>query len=90
MAMRTMPMLLLFWITSRADSAPCGCASLIGMPLTTTLPGAVLITCSGLMRPVSSAQAITSGFIVEPGSKMSVSARLRSCSPLRSARSPGS
>ena len=35
----------------------------------------------GVTRPVSSASATMNGFIVEPGSNVSVSARLRSCSP---------
>jgi len=60
------------------------------MPETSRLPGVALISEVGLTRPVSSAQAITKGFIVEPGSKMSVSARLRSCSPVRRARALGS
>ena len=54
------------------------------------LPGAVWIIVSGVTRPVSSASATTNGFIVEPGSKVSVSARLRSCAPDRLLRLPGS
>ena len=42
-----------------------------------------------LTRPVSSAHAATNGFIVEPGSKVSVSARFRSCAPVRFLRSEG-
>ena len=53
-------------------------------------PGAVLTIVSGVTRPVSSANAAMKGFIVEPGSKMSVSARLRSCAPLRLLRLAGS
>ena len=45
-------------------------------------PGAVWITVIGLTRPVSIAQPMMNGFIVEPGSKVSVSARLRNCSPV--------
>ena len=37
----------------------------------------------------SSAMAMVNGFIVEPGSNTSVSARLRSCSPDRFCRLPG-
>ena len=44
---------------------------------------------AGVTRPLSSAQAAMNGFIVEPGSKVSVSARLRSCAPLRLRRSAG-
>ena len=40
-------------------------------------PGAVWITVSGRTAPLSSAAAIVNGFSVEPGSKTSVSARLR-------------
>ena len=46
MAMRTVPMLLDFWITSRTAQRCRGMRILIGMPLTTMLPGAVLITSS--------------------------------------------
>ena len=52
-------------------------------------PGAVWIGVSGVTRPFSNASATTSGFIVEPGSKESVKARLRSCAPLRFCRLPG-
>ena len=58
-------------------------------PVSVILPGAVWITVVGVTRPVSSAQAATNGFIVEPGSKVSVSARLRSCAPVRFLRSDG-
>ena len=44
---------------------------------------AVGITVVDFARPFSSASDTTSGFIVEPGSKVSVSARLRSCAPVR-------
>mgnify|MGYP006995914119 CR=1 FL=1 len=49
-------------------------------------PGAVWIGVLGLTMPFSSASAAMKGFMVEPGSKLSVSARLRSCSPLRLTR----
>ena len=52
-------------------------------------PGAVWIAVSGRTRPFSSASATMNGFIVEPGSKVSVSARLRSCAPVRFWRLPG-
>ena len=42
-----------------------------------SVPGAVWITVSGRTLPASSAAAIVNGFSVEPGSKTSVSARLR-------------
>jgi hypothetical protein len=41
------------------------------------MPGAVSTTVSGRTRPASSAAAMVNGFSVDPGSKMSVSARLR-------------
>ena len=43
----------------------------------------------GVTRPDSIAHAAMNGFIVEPGSKVSVSARLRSCAPLKLRRSAG-
>ena len=90
MAMRAEPMLLDFWITSCTVSAACGWASRTTSGPTTRLPGAVLMVCSGLMRRVSSASATTSGFIVEPGSNTSVSARLRSRPSLGLPRFSGS
>ena len=47
------------------------------------------IGVSGVTSFLSSASEATKGFIVEPGSKMSVSARLRSCAPDRLRRLPG-
>ena len=88
-AMRAAPTLLDFWITSLTVRLPCGCESLIVKPLIVILPGAVWITVDGVTRFVSRAQPTTKGFIVEPGSKVSVSARLRSCAPLRLRRSEG-
>ena len=67
-----------FWITCSTVSAPSAmrvvdrCAA----PMV-SVPGAVWITVSGRTLPASSAAAIVNGFIVEPGSNMSVSARLR-------------
>jgi hypothetical protein len=43
----------------------------------------------GVTRPVSIAQPAMNGFIVEPGSKVSVIARLRNCAPVRLRRSAG-
>ena len=45
------------------------------------------MTESARMTPASSAAATVNGFIVEPGSKTSVTARLRSC-PARLERLP--
>ena len=88
-AILTVPTLLDFWITSATVSRPCGCASRIVLPVMVIQPGAVWIGVAGVTRPVSSARRTTKGFIVEPGSKVSVSARLRSCAPVRLRRSPG-
>ena len=46
------------------------------MPIVSA-PASVWITVSGRTLPASSAVAIVNGFIVEPGSNVSVSARLR-------------
>ena len=53
-------------------------------------PGLVSITVSGRTRPLLSARPMVMGFMVEPGSKVSVMARLRSCSPVSLPRLPGS
>ncbi|MNH45933.1 hypothetical protein D3C79_1085320 [compost metagenome] len=58
-------------------------------PVTLMRPGVVSIGVSGLNLPVSSAMPTVIGFIVEPGSKTSVIARLRSCSPVRCWRLSG-
>ena len=42
-----------------------------------SVPGAVSIRVSGRTLPASIAAAMVNGFIVEPGSNTSVSARLR-------------
>ena len=69
-----------FWITCSTVSAPLTCASwIVALPIV-SVPGAVWITVSGRTAPDSSAAAIVNGFIVEPGSNTSVSARLRICS----------
>ncbi len=66
-----------FWITCSTVSAPLGCASWIVFGPIVNVPGAVWMTVSGRILPLSSAAAIVNGFIVEPGSNTSVSARLR-------------
>ncbi len=66
-----------FWITCATVSAPCGCASwIVRLPIV-SWPGAVWMTLSGFTVPASSAAAAVNGFSVEPGSKRSVTARLR-------------
>ena len=59
------------------------CVSEMVDPVMVRRPGEVSMTVWGRTRPVSSASAMVKGFMVEPGSKVSVSARLRSCSPER-------
>ena len=54
---------------------------MVALPMVSR-PGAVWICESKRKRPFSSASAAVNGFIVEPGSKTSVSARLRSCAPV--------
>ena len=66
-----------FWITCSTVSAPFGCASWIVLGPIVSVPGAVWMIVSGRTLPTSSAAAIVNGFIVEPGSNTSVSARLR-------------
>ena len=88
-AILVVPTLLDFWITCSTVSSPCGWASLMVLPVMVMRPGEVSITVFGLTRPVSSARPTVNGFIVEPGSKVSVSARLRICAGLRFLRSPG-
>ncbi len=44
------------------------------------------MSVSGFTMPASSAAAMVKGFIVEPGSKMSVTERLRVCRPVTFAR----
>jgi hypothetical protein len=82
--------LLDFWITWLTESAVLLWSSRMVEPLMVMVPGAVWITVSGLTMPFCSASDTTSGFIVEPGSKVSVKARLRSCAPLRFWRCAGS
>ena len=55
------------------------------------LPGAIWITESGLTRPPSRARATVKGLSVEPGSNVSVSARVRPSNmtlPVQAAGSP--
>ncbi|MNR67604.1 hypothetical protein D3C85_1917000 [compost metagenome] len=49
----------------------------------------VVITVDGVTRLSCSARPTVIGFIIEPGSKVSVSTRLRSCSPDSRVRSLG-
>ena len=66
-----------FWITCSTVSGPARCASwIVCLPIVSS-PASVWITVSGRTLPASSAAAIVNGFIVEPGSNVSVSARLR-------------
>jgi hypothetical protein len=70
-----------FWMTSATLSAPCGWASeIVALPIVRR-PGAQLMMVSKRTLPVSSPRAMVNGFRVEPGSKVSVTARLRSCAP---------
>ena len=89
MAILTVPTLLDFWMTSLTLSTPWGCASVMVEPVMVMRPGAVWIGVSGLTKPFSSAKATANGFMVEPGSKVSVKARLRRFSPLRLTRLSG-
>ncbi|MCY1548213.1 hypothetical protein D9M68_843090 [compost metagenome] len=89
MAILTAPTLLDFWIISLTVSRPFGCASLMVEPPMVRCPGAVWICVVGVTRPLSSASAAMKGFMVEPGSKLSVNTRLRSCAPLRLSRRLG-
>ena len=66
-----------------------GCESVMVEPPMVIRPGAVLMGVLGVTMPLSSASAVMKGFMVEPGSKLSVSTRLRSCSPLRFTRRLG-
>ena len=89
MASLTVPTLLDFWMTSLTLSTPWGWASVMVEPVMVMRPGAVCIGVSGLTMPFSSANETAKGFIVEPGSKVSVKARLRNCSPLKLIRLAG-
>src|SRR5437773_12514773 len=75
-----------FWITGAALSTPCGLESLMVQPPIVIVPGAVWMGVSGVTIPASRAAATVKGFIVEPGSKRSVTARLRRLRPVTAAR----
>ena len=61
-------------VTVIADA--CGCESpIVAGPMVNL--GGVSITVSGVIKPLSKARAIVNGFMVEPGSKVSVITRLR-------------
>src|SRR5882672_9566693 len=66
-----------FWITCSTVSGPALCASWIVLGPIFSAPSSVWITVSGRTLPASRAAAIVNGFIVEPGSNVSVSVRLR-------------
>jgi len=65
-----------FWITCSNVSVPTGWASRIVLPEIVSEPGRWRSSCRP-HAPASSAAAAVNGFIVEPGSNTSVSARLR-------------
>src|SRR5437016_6168924 len=70
-----------FWMTCATVSELSKWASwMVAAPML-RLPGAIWITESGLTRPPSRARATVKGLSVEPGSKVSVSVRFRSCAP---------
>src|ERR1700694_5725720 len=75
-----------FWITCATVRGPFGCESLIVQLPIVIVPGAVWIRVCGVTMPASRAAATGNGFIVEPGSKRSVTERLRVCRPLTFAR----
>ena len=85
-AMMAVPTLDDFWITSARVSTPCGWASwMVAAPMVSR-PGAVWIGVSKRNLPFSSASAAVKGLKVEPGSNVSVNARLRNCAPARRTR----
>ncbi len=80
------PMLEDFWITCDTVSSPPGWSSLMVQPPMLMCPGAVWISVSGVTMPSSRAAATVNGFRVEPGSKRSVTERLRVWRPVTSVR----
>ena len=70
------PTLLDFWMISVTVICGCGCSSRTSLVPTRQVCG-VSITLSGWNRPRSSTAAATNGLMVEPGSKVSITARLR-------------
>src|ERR1700674_205510 len=75
-----------FWITCATVRRPLGCESEIVQPPMVSVPGAVWMGVVGVTTPESSAAATVKGFIVEPGSKRSVTERLRVWRPVTLAR----
>ena len=76
MASFTAPTLLDFWMISLTVNWGCGCVSRTSLAPTRQVSG-VSMTLSGRYRPRSSTAAATKGLMVEPGSKVSITARLR-------------
>src|SRR5258705_13832962 len=75
-----------FWIACATLMVPLGCESLmVHLPMVIA-PWPVWIMVAGVTMPASSAAATVKGFIVEPGSKRSVTERLRVCLPVTFAR----
>ena len=83
MAILVVPTLLDFWITPSTVRTPLGCESEMVEPVIVKRPLPVSIRVCGVTRPVSSASPMVKGFMTEPGSKVSVNARLRSWPPVR-------
>src|SRR5258705_1342092 len=81
-----LPMLDDFWITCATLMVPFGCESVMVQRPMVMVPGPVWIIVDGVTMPASSAAATVNGFIVEPGSKRSVTERLRVCLPVTLAR----
>ena len=76
------PMFDDFWITCATEMVPFACVSVMVQPANCIEPWPVAIIVSGVTMPESSAAATVKGFIVEPGSKRSVTERLRVCAPV--------
>ena len=84
------PILDDFWITSCTVIRPFGCESLITAPPICNCPAPVSIVLSGAIFRFSKASATVKGLSVDPGSKISVTARLRKASMSILARVLGS
>ncbi len=65
---------------------PLGWVSVMRLSPITNQPGPVSMRVSGFATPASRAAATNRGFMVEPGSKVSVTARLRSRAASKVAR----
>lgn len=89
MAIFVAPMLLDFWITPPTVSTPNALSSVIGAPSSTKRPPPVSTSVVGVTRCRSSASETVNGFMIEPGSNVSVRMRLRNWSPVRCVRSFG-